>query len=209
MRKSLLKYFGIGSIIFLLPLLSISTGCYRKRPSDKPPIHLNPNMDRQEKYKAQSESGFFEDHATMRQPVDGTVARGYLREDTEYYEGKDRRGRFIKKAPVEIDMNIMERGQERYNIYCSPCHSRVGDGRGIMVNKGYLPPPSFHNNRIRRMPDGEIYNVITNGVRNMPAYRHQINPDDRWAIVVYIRALQRSQNAAINDLPEEMRDDIK
>ncbi len=209
MRAAFLKHFGFASIIFLLTLLLISSGCYRKRPSDKPPIHLNPNMDRQEKYKAQSESGFFEDHSTMRQPVDGTVARGYLREDVEYYEGRDRRGRFIKNAPVEIDMKTMERGQERYNIYCSPCHSRVGDGRGIMINKGYLPPPSFHADRIREMPDGQIYDVITNGVRNMPAYRHQINPDDRWAIVVYVRALQKSQNATINDIPEEMRDEIK
>ncbi|UCC81150.1 MAG: cytochrome c [Candidatus Zixiibacteriota bacterium] len=209
MRAGYLKYFGFASIVFLLTLLLISSGCYRKRPSDKPPIHLNPNMDRQEKYKPQSESRFFEDRSTMRQPVDGTVARGYLREDVEYYEGKNARGKFINKAPIEIDMNRMERGQERYNIYCSPCHSRVGDGRGIMIDKGYLPPPSFHTDRIREMPDGQIYDVITNGVRNMPAYRHQINPDDRWAIVVYVRALQRSRNATINDIPEEMRDKIK
>jgi mono/diheme cytochrome c family protein len=145
----------------------------------------------------------------MRQPVDGTVARGYLREDTEYYEGKNAKGEFINNVPIEIDMNMLERGQERYNIYCSPCHSLVGDGRGILVKKGYLPPPSFHIDRIRAMPDGQIYDVITNGVRNMPSYRQQINPDDRWAIVGYMRALQRSQNAAKSDIPEEMRDELK
>jgi mono/diheme cytochrome c family protein len=85
----------------------------------------------------------------------------------------------------------------------------VGDGRGILVKKGYLPPPSFHIDRIRAMPDGQIYDVITNGVRNMPSYRQQINPDDRWAIVGYMRALQRSQNAAKSDIPEEMRDELK
>ncbi|UCE68063.1 MAG: cytochrome c [Candidatus Zixiibacteriota bacterium] len=204
-----MKYFGLGLIIFLLTLLLISAGCYRKRPSDKPPIHLNPNMDRQEKYKAQSESEFFEDHSTMRQPVSGAVARGYLREDTEYYEGKNAKGGFINKTPVEIDMNTLERGQDRFNIYCSPCHSRVGDGRGIMINKGYLPPPSFHIDRIREMPDGQVYDIITNGVRNMPSYRHQVNPDDRWAIVVYVRTLQRSRNATIGDIPEEKREELK
>jgi hypothetical protein len=203
------KYSVFGLIVSLLVCLLLFTGCYRERPSEKPPIHLNPNMDRQEKYKAQSESEFFTDHSTMRQPVDGTVARGYLREDTEYYEGKNAKGEFINNVPTEIDMNMLERGQERYNIYCSPCHSLVGDGRGIMINKGYLPPPSFHIDRIRAMPDGQIYDVITNGVRNMPSYRQQINPDDRWTIVGYVRALQRSQNATITDIPEEKREELK
>jgi mono/diheme cytochrome c family protein len=166
-------------------------------------------MDSQEKYKAQSESEFFTDHSTMRQPVEGTVARGYLREDTEYYQGKNAGGEFIEKAPIDLDINTLERGQERFNIYCSPCHSRVGDGRGIMINKGYLPPPSFHIDRIREMPDGQVYDVITNGVRNMPSYRHQVNPGDRWAIVGYVRALQRSRNATITDIPDEKREELK
>lgn len=209
MRTGFLKYTGFCLIILLLTMSLISAGCYRKKPSDKPPIHLNPNMDRQEKYKAQSESEFFTDHSTMRQPVDGTVARGYLREDTEYYEGKNAKGEFINNVPIEIDMNMLERGQERYNIYCSPCHSRVGDGRGIMINKGYLPPPSFHIDRIKEMPDGQIYDVITNGVRNMPSYHQQISPGDRWAIVGYLRALQRSHNATVNDIPEEELEKLK
>ena len=209
MRADFLKYFGFGSITLLLIILLIFAGCYRKKTSDKPPIHLNPNMDHQEKYKAQSESEFFEDHSAMRQPVDGTAARGYLREDSEYYEGKNAKGEFVKKALVEIDMNILERGQERFNIYCSPCHSSVGDGRGIMIKKGYVPPPSFHIDRIREMPDGQIYGIITNGIRNMPSYRHQIMPSDRWAIVTYLRALQRSRGATIDDIPEEMRENLK
>ncbi len=194
---------------FALTILLITSGCYRERPSNQPPIHLNPNMDSQEKYKAQSENNFFEDGSAMRPPVEGTVARGHLREDVEFYQGKNIKGDFIKKLPVDIDMELLERGQERYNIYCSPCHSRVGDGRGIMVSKGYLPPPSFHIDRIREMLDGQIYDVITNGVRNMPSYRHQINPDDRWAITAYLRALQRSQNASADDVPDEIRKDLK
>jgi mono/diheme cytochrome c family protein len=209
MRAGFWKYFGFGTIVFLLTLCLTAAGCYRKKPSDKPPIHLNPNMDNQEKYKAQSESGFFPDSSDMRMPVEGTVARGYLREDTEYYKGKNARGEFITKAPVEIDMKIMDRGRERYNIYCSPCHSRVGDGRGIIADKGLPPLPSFHIDRIREMPDGQIYDVITTGLRNMPSYAHQVMPADRWAIVVYLRALQRSQNSSLGDIPEDLREEMK
>jgi mono/diheme cytochrome c family protein len=209
MLKAGSKYSVYSLLILFTAILLTVNSCYRGRPSDKPPIHLNPNMDSQEKYNAQAESDFFDDHSAMRQPAEGTVARGLLRDDIEFYEGKRKNGKFIDEIPVEIDMNLMEHGRERYDIYCSPCHSRVGDGRGIMVNKGYLPPPSFHIDRIRKMPDGEIYNVITNGVRNMPSYRHQVSPGDRWAIVAYVRALQRSHNSMLDDIPEEMRDDIK
>ncbi len=183
-------------------------GCYRESPSDKPPVHLNPNMDNQEKYKAQAESRFFPNGSTMRVPVEGTVARGYLREDSEYYRGKNEAGKFIQNAPVDIDMNLLKRGQERFNIYCSPCHGRVGDGHGIMVSKGFVPPPSFHLEHMREMPDGQIYDIISNGIRNMPAYRHQIRPDDRWAIVAYFRALQRSQNASLEDVPKDIRENL-
>jgi len=193
--------------MIILPL--IVTGCTRESPSEKPPIHLNPNMDDQPKYKAQAESKFFPDSATMRTPVAGTVARGDLRDDDRFFKGKNANGSFIKNAPVEVNIRLLYRGQERYNIYCSPCHSRVGDGRGIMVDRGYVPPPSFHADRIRQMPDGEIFDVITNGVRNMPSYRHQIDPTDRWAIVMYLRALQRSRNATIDDVPIELREIVK
>ena len=106
-------------------------------------------------------------------------------------------------------MQLIERGQQRFNIYCSPCHGRTGDGRGIVVQRGLLPPPSFHDDRLRKVGDGHIFDVISNGIRNMPSYRAQIPVDDRWAIVSYFRALQRSQNASINDVPAEMRGAIK
>ena len=111
--------------------------------------------------------------------------------------------------PIEIDMKTMKRGQERFDIYCSPCHSRVGDGRGIIIDKGFPPPPSFHIDRIREMPDGEIFDVITNGLRNMPSYGHQVMPADRWAIIIYLRALQRSQNATLSDVPDSIRKELK
>jgi mono/diheme cytochrome c family protein len=184
-------------------------GCGKGRPSKSPPIHLNPNMDEQEKYKAQEESEFFADGATMRTPVAGTVARDWLQDDLALYTGKNEKGEYVETIPLEINMRLLRRGRERFDIFCSPCHSRIGDGRGIMVNRGYVPPPSFHQDYIRDMKNGYFFDVITQGVRNMPAYAHQIKVDDRWAIVAYLRALQRSRDAAENDIPEELRQKIK
>jgi hypothetical protein len=196
-------------LIALIGLFSTISGCTRKHPSERTPLHVNPDMDRQSKYRAQSESGFFKDASAMRTPVEGTVARDQLRDDDAFYLGKDSRGNFIKKIPVPVNMPLLDRGQERYDIFCSPCHSRVGDGKGIMVSRGYVPPPTFHSDRIRNMPDGQIYDVITHGVRNMPAYRHQVPPDDRWAIAAYLRALQRSRDATVEDVPTEPRETVK
>ena len=193
----------------LVLCLALAAGCARQRTSEKPPIHLNPDMDRQQKYRAQAYSPFFDDGATMRVPVAGTVARGELRDDDVFYRGKTAAGDFVRKGPLPVTMQLLERGQERYDIYCSPCHSRVGDGRGIMVTRGYVPPPSFHTDRIRDFPDGQIFDVISNGVRNMPSYRHQIPPGDRWAITAYLRAVQRSQKASVEDIPVELRDKVK
>lgn len=195
-------------LVFLLITLTAG-GCFRGQPSRKPPIHLNPNMDHQPKYEAQQKSEFFTDGATMRIPVLGTVARGELRDDDVYYTGKDKNGKFIKKIPLDVTLQLLQRGQERFNIYCAPCHSRIGDGQGIISKYGYVPPVTFHSDRIRQMPDGEIFNVITNGVRNMPSYRHQIPVSDRWAIISYVRALQRSQNATVDDVPIQMRKNLK
>lgn len=203
------RNFNFSASIAILLGFVLLVSCTRQHPSEKPPVHLNRDMDNQPKYKAQAESKFFYDGATMRTPVAGTVARGNLRDDDIFYKGRYADGRFAKKAPVEITKQLLDRGRERYDIYCAPCHSRVGDGRGIMVNRGYVPPPTYHSERIREMPDGEIYDIITNGVRNMPSYRHQINPQDRWAVIIYLRALQRSRNATIEDIPAELRESIR
>jgi len=200
--KKLLKLYMVIGIALLI------TSCYRGKPSEDPPIHLNPNMDSQQKYEAQEESQFFKDGLTMRPPVAGTVARGDLREDDAYYRGRNNDGSLIVKMPVEITMDLLKRGQERYNIYCSPCHDRTGSGKGIVVKKGFLQPPSIHLDRLRESPDGYFYDVISNGIRNMPSYKHQIPVSDRWAIVAYVRALQRSQNAGAEDVPEELRENL-
>jgi mono/diheme cytochrome c family protein len=205
-----LKALYYGKAFFVTIMITFFlNGCFRGQPSEDPPIHINPNMDDQPKYKAQSESGYFENSATMRQPVDGTVARDELYQDTEYYFGKDANGNLVTENPLEINMQLLKRGQERFNIYCSPCHSRVGDGQGIVVKRGFLPPPSFHQDMMREKPDGHYFDVITHGLRNMPSYRHQIPVKDRWAIVAYIRALQRSQHAGLSDIPADKRKDLK
>lgn len=185
------------------------SGCGRGRPSSKPPIHPIQDMDNQPKYEAQERSEFFDNGGAMQQPVAGTVPRGELRGDDSLYRGMDSRGAWLESNARTVTMQLLERGRERYDIYCSPCHSLVGDGKGIMVNRGYVPPPSFHTERIRQMPDGELFDVVTHGVRNMPAYAHQIPVADRWAIVAYLRVLQRSQNATIEDIPAELRDKVK
>ncbi len=195
--------------VIVLSLGAMLLGCARGLPKEDPPIRLLQNMYSQEKYKAQAQNNFFEDGAAMRMPVAGTVARGYLRDDVAFYEGKTKNGDTLAFAPVPYTMETMLRGQERYNIYCAPCHSRVGDGKGIVVERGYTPAPTYHDNRLRNVPDGHLYLVITNGIRNMPSYRSQISVEDRWAIVAYIRALQRSQHATVADVPESMRRELQ
>jgi len=194
--------------LMMTAALALLIGC-QGTPSSKPPIHLNPNMDDQEKYEPYEASQFFADGAAMRTPPEGTIARGELHEDVPYYTGFQRDTFYVETAPVAATMPELQRGRERYDIYCSPCHGRTGDGRGIVVTRGYPPPPTYHDERLRGVPDGYIFNVITNGIRNMPSYRHQIPVDDRWAIVLYLRALQRSHHATLDDVPVEKRASLK
>lgn len=187
----------------------MASGCYRGERSDKPPVHLNPNMDTQEKYKPQAEGDFFEDHSTMETPVAGVVAREYLRDDDAFYRGIDENGNFLKESPVPLTEEGLARGRERFGIYCAVCHGPVGDGKSIMVEKQYIPPPTYHQDRLRQMPDGEIFNTVSNGLRNMPSYKNQIPVMDRWQIIHYLRALQRSQDATISDVPPQLREELK
>lgn len=170
---------------------------------DQPPVHINPNMDFQQRFDPQEENRFFADHRAMRPAVAGTVARGFLNADTRFFLGREADGTLVSATPVPITRELLVRGQERYNIYCAPCHGEAGDGRGIIMtgNYGYVPAPTYHSEALRAQPDGHYYDVILNGVRSMPSYAQQVPVADRWAIVAYIRALQRSQNPAPTDLP--------
>lgn len=178
-------------------------GC-RGTISDKPAIHPNMNMDQQERKEAQEVNNFFEDGRSMRPPVEGTVARGYRKADLAYYEGVDASGDWIAENPMDVTRSFLYRGQERYDIFCAPCHGKVGDGLGIIMTGqyGYVPAPTFHQDRLREAPDGEIYSAIYNGVRNMPSYAHQVPVEDRWAIVSYVRALQASQYVSEDQIAE-------
>lgn len=170
--------------------------------SEKPPVHPNMNMDQQPRMEAQEVNKFFEDKRSMRQPVEGTRARGLLKSDVAYYEGTDANGEWIADIPVEVTKELLYRGQERYDVYCSVCHGGTGAGDGIIMtgNYGYVPAPTYHQDRLREAPDGEIYSAIYNGVRTMPSYATQIKVEDRWAIVAYIRALQASQNVSEDEI---------
>jgi mono/diheme cytochrome c family protein len=175
------------------------TGCARGCTSSRPPIHINPSMDNQPKVVAQTASDFFYNGASMREPVPGTVAIGGLKEDSAFFTGKGADGQFVAAIPHPVDEALLERGRQRYVIYCQPCHDARGDGRGILFQRGNVPTATFHEDKFLKYPDGQIFDVITNGVGLMPGYRWPIPPADRWAIVAYVRQLQRERQARTTD----------
>jgi mono/diheme cytochrome c family protein len=202
--------------ICILLLISIVMMSCRGQKSDKPPIHPQQNMDEQQRFNAQQVNPFFEDGRSMREPVQGTIARGNLRHDTVLFEGVDSNGEYVTENPMELTRDFLYRGKERYDIFCQACHGGTGDGQGIIMTGGYgyVPAPTFHREASYDMPEGELYSAIANGIRNMPAYNTQIKVEDRWAIVAYIRALQKSQNVPESemdrfdvDLAQLMEDD--
>ena len=193
-------------------MLFLLAGC-RGVQFENSPIHINPNMDRQEKFIGQQRNPLFENAMSMRPPVPGTIARGFLREDVAFFTGKDESGAYVQTMSLPITRELLERGQERDDIYCTVCHGAAGDGKGIIMvgnggqGYGYIPAPDYHTERLRNLSDGYYYEIIANGTPagTMPGYAQQIAVADRWAIIAYIRALQRSQNAVGEDLPESER----
>lgn len=167
------------------------------------------DMHDQPKYRPLAASTFFEDGQSARMLVAGTIARGTLHTDDVLYTGVDpETNQPALTMPVEIDEALLERGRERYNIFCTPCHGATGEGNGMIVRRGFPAPPSFHVDRLRQSPDGHYFNVITNGFGRMYEYGTRVPVEDRWAIIAYIRALQLSQNAMLDDLPEEGRQQL-
>lgn len=162
------------------------------------------DMHDQPRFKPLAKNDFYADMRSARAPVEGTVARGELRADTYFYTGYvgDLPGDYM---PFPADAEVLARGQQRFNIYCAPCHSRVGDGNGMVAQRGFIPPPSYHTDRLRKAPLGYFFGVITNGFGAMPDYASQIPARDRWAIVAYIKALQLSQSAAMSDVPKDQK----
>ncbi len=205
--------------LFFLVALTISVMGFRGMNSTQAPIQVFPDMDQQAKYKPQASSAFFADGRADRQPVSGTVPRGrdengsadpaFLRADDAHYAGKNPDGTFVRGFPIEVSEGLIRRGENRYQIYCAPCHGALGDGQGITKRYGMVATPSYHDDRLRNMPEGEIFNTITHGKNTMQPYADKLTPDERWAVIAYVRALQRAAHAKIDDVPLEKRGELK
>lgn len=176
-----------------------------------PPIEVFPEwafpgMKHQPKYRPQAASEFFADGRADRLPVEHTVMRGMLRDDDHLYRGKDATGAFARGFPASltVDKAFIEHGRERYTVYCQPCHGAVGDGQGITKQYGMGATPSYHDDRLRKIAEGEIFNTITNGTanKNMLPYADKLAPEDRWAVIAYVRALQRAQQGTVADVTD-------
>jgi mono/diheme cytochrome c family protein len=223
----MLRYFFIALGLFLVLLVAVAG--FRGQKSSKPPIEIFPDMDHQPKVKAQAPSDFFADDRGNRLPVAGTVPLGYemplSKENPFPDEGKYRTvryssgtdylnsGRFGDRwgtgIPLPVTAELLQRGQERYTIFCGVCHGASGAGNGVAGQYGLVAIASLHQDRLRNMADGEIYNTITHGKNTMLGYGDSIPLDDRWAIVAYVRALQLSQNATLNDVPSDERSKLE
>jgi len=188
MAKSLLN---VAQTLLTVLLLLALTSCRQK-------------MSNQPKYDPLEPSDFFADCMSARPRIPGTVARGELVADSFIATGKIN-GADGDGFPFTITAAVMDRGQERFNIYCSVCHGRAGDGNGMIPSRGLRHPPSFHTDALRNAKTGHFFDVMTNGFGAMPTYAPQIPVEDRWAIIAYIRALQLSQNGTMNDLPADQR----
>jgi mono/diheme cytochrome c family protein len=195
---------------------------FRGATSTKPPLEVFPDMDRQARYKPQAENAFFADGRNDRPIPVGTVARGdyfnwpevfsedFVDErlgDTAFHQGKNADGSFVQTLPIEVTYELIEQGRERYDIFCSACHGAAGDGNGVTQPYGVLAA-TYHDDRLRGESDGYIYDVIMNGKGLMLPMRDRISPEEGWAIVLYVRALQRSQNASAEELTAAQRTEL-
>lgn len=208
-QRRLSQFRNHGAFALCATLLLFTLAGCGTRYSSAPPVEFwGFDMARQPKVGTQEKSAFFSDHSGTRLPVPGTVAVGLLKEDDVFYTGQQ--GGFYVNNPLPVTAELMARGQERYDIYCTPCHDRTGSGRGIVGirTQGWVAN-SLIDERISGFADGEIFYVVSNGRRTMPGYRWQIPEKDRWAIVAYTRALQRAAAGKVNDVPTELRSELR
>lgn len=197
-------------VVFFLVVLTVGMLGFRGSVSTEPPLEVFPDMDRQSKYQPQGESAFFSDGRADRPLPAGVVARDDLRADSHFYYGRNAAGEFAAGFPDDLVINeqFMARGKERYDIYCSVCHGGLADGQGMVAQYGWGGPVSLHQDIIRAKTEGDIFNTITNGFNTMLPYGDKLTPEDRWAVVAYVRALQRSQNGRIEDVPQSHREEL-
>ena len=189
-------------VVVVVSLFGLRGTPFTSPPMDVFPEWAFPGMKRQPKYKPQAESAFFADRRTDRPIPAHTVSRDPLRNDDALYEGKNADGSWLRGFPavLTVDAKMMARGQDRFSIYCQPCHGAVGDGNGITKQYGMGATPTYHDPRLRDMAEGEIFNTITHGKGNMLPYNDKLLPEDRWAVILYVRALQRAQTGTATDV---------
>lgn len=166
-------------------------------------------MYNQPRGKTLAESDFFRDGLTSRVPPANTVARGFLREDRAFFQGIGPDGKFVAELPVPLTKPLLERGHQRFDVFCSPCHARQGNGNGMIVQRGFKQAANFHEPRLRQQPVGYFFDVMSNGFGQMSSYASQIPVEDRWAIAAYVRSLQLSQHVVLADLPAETRERLR
>ena len=193
-------------VVLLVSVLGFRGASFTLPPMDVFPEWTFPSMRHQPKFRPQSSSEFFADGRADRMPPEHTVMRGMLREDDQLYQGKDASGAFTRGFPaaLTVDLNFVQRGRDRYTIFCAPCHGTIGDGNGITKRYGMGATPTYHDDRLRKMAEGELYNTIANGSpnKNMLPYAGKLSPEDRWAVVAYLRALQRAQTGTVADVTD-------
>lgn len=214
-------------VILAISAAGLLGACQGNKSAD-PPVHLVLNMDFQQHYRPQAKNDWFHDNRASRTPPEGVLARndeivGFQARETKpevdvrandpaFYTGRDESGRLIDDLPESVPLTeaLLERGQERYAIYCTPCHDNAGTGDGIVIQRGFaVSPPSFHESRLQSMPLGHFYDVITHGQNTMAPYADQLSPDDRWAVSAWLRVLQVSQRATEQDIPASERQNIQ
>lgn len=206
-----IAYFATALIVVLgLSIFGFRGQTFTKPPMDVFPEPMFPGMKYQPKYKPQGPSRFFADGRADRPLPEGVVSRDMLRNDDALFAGKDASGAFIRGFPsaITVDLKLLQRGQERFTIYCAPCHGALGDGQGITKSYGMGATPTYHDDRLRQIAEGEIFNTITHGKVNMLSYADKLTPQDRWAVVAYVRALQRAQMGTLADVPANHRSEL-
>jgi mono/diheme cytochrome c family protein len=209
----LILVFGV---VLIVSLFGFRGQTFTKPPIDVFPEWGFPGMKYQPKYKPQGESKFFADGRADRPLPPGVVASSYgpagqlLRDDDHLYRGKTATGGWAVGFPktLDVDRTFLQRGKERFTIYCQPCHGALGDGQGITKAYGMGATPTYHDDRLRKMAEGEIFNTITNGKNNMLSYADKLTPEDRWAVIAYVRALQRAQQGTAADVPAEHKTEL-
>lgn len=203
-----MRYFLLTMALVVVAVLSIAG--IRGGLSRRPPLEVFPDMKRQPKLRPQKPSAFFQGQSTSRLPIAGTVSHDALLEDNPVATGRIAgTTNFVETNPLPFNEVLLARGRQRFTVYCSPCHSAAGDGNGITTKYGMLRTGNYHEARIVRMPDGEIFNTITHGKNLMLPYASQVSVTDRWAIIAYIRALERTRLGDTNDVPAEKRVALK